>query len=214
MQGEAPGAGYGPHAGNGPHTQQSVPNMPSAPMPAGASVAPPPRRTSRLPVLLSALAIGLAAAALIVSLVRKPESPAAATTPAPATALNQQQLFVEDADRALCQAIAPLMREIGEQNRAFAKLAPGSPEQGAAIPGYRSFIEGWTSRIQEILNSHANPPRYLTRTLQAYIDDKLLYAELAEPGRVDPSDQITWNQASIHAGGPLGTCSNLGITWS
>ena len=126
---------------------------------------------------------------------------------------RRKQLFVEDADRSLCQAIVPLMEEVGEQNKLFGALAPGSPEQGAAIPGYRSFIEGWATRIQDVLNSHASPPRYLTRTLQAYIDDKLLYVELAEPGRVDPGDQLTWNQASIDGGGPLSTCRQLGITW-
>jgi hypothetical protein len=164
---------------------------------------------------LAVVAILLAGAALVVSLVRKPETPVTAQpTPTPTTtAPVQQQLFVEDADRALCQAIAPLMGEVGEQNKKFAALAPGSPEQSAAIPGYRSFIEDWTNRIQAILNSHADPPRYLTRTLQAYIDDKLLYVELAEPGRVDPGDQLTWNQASIDGGGPLGTCNKLGITW-
>ncbi|HUM00244.1 MAG TPA: hypothetical protein VLU24_12705, partial [Mycobacterium sp.] len=85
----------------------------------------------------------------MVSLVRKPEaqSPAQQTpTPTATESAPVQQIFVGDADRALCQAIAPLMGEVGEQNKAFAELAPGSPEQGAAIPGYRSFIEDWTNR--------------------------------------------------------------------
>lgn len=201
--------GYGPPPGAGSQMQP-------AHMPQGNQYAVPPKRPSRLTTVLSGVAVLLAAAALVVSLVRKPEAQTPAQPePAPtiAAAPVPQQLFVEGADRELCEAIAPLMREIGDQNRTFAKLAPGSPEQGAAIPAYRSFIENWTQRTQAELNRYADPPRYLTRTLQTYIDDKLLYVELVQPGRVDPFDEATWNQASIHAGGPLGTCSRLGITW-
>jgi hypothetical protein len=167
-----------------------------------------------LAVSLAALAVILAAAALVVSLVRKPEAPAAQSTPTPtAPSMPAQQLFVDDADRSLCQAIVPLMKELRDQNRAFGPLVPGSPEQGAAIPGYRAFVEGWAPRIQAALNQHAEPPRYLTRTLQALIDDKLLYVELVQPGRVDNYDEPTWLQAGIDLGGPLGTCSKLGIHW-
>lgn len=198
MQGNPPGVGYGP-----------APNPMGSPM--SPAAVPSRRRGSRLAIALGVFAVLLAGAALGVSLIRKPGVQTAA--PAPTPAVPAQQLFVDDADRGLCQAIAPLMTQIGEQNKAFAKLEPGSPEQGDAIPGYRSFIEGWANQIQMLLNAHSNPPRYLTRTLQAYIDDKLLYVELAQPGRVDPGDQMTWNQASIDAGGPLGTCTKLGITW-
>jgi hypothetical protein len=100
-----------------------------------------------------------------------------------------------------------------DQNLAFGPLTPGSPEQGAAIPAYRAFIESWASRTQDVLNQHAQPPRYLTRTLQALIDDKLLYVELVQPGRVDNYDEPTWLQAGIDLGGPLGTCNKLGIRW-
>ena len=213
MQGEAPGAGYGPHAGNGPHTQQSVPDMPSAPLPAAASFAPPPRRTSRLAVLLSALAIGLAAAALIVLLVRKPESPAPIRTPSTPTAAVPVEVFNKDADRSLCEAIVALMRENEDRGKQFTALEAGSPDQGAAIPGYRSFVEDWARRTQEVLNKYAEPPRYLTRTLQRFIDDKLLYVEMVRPGREDKFDAPTWQQAAIDYGGPLGTCRDVGVTW-
>ncbi|MDT5013281.1 MAG: hypothetical protein QOH57_4898 [Mycobacterium sp.] len=194
MQPNAPGTGYGP-----PLPPPNVPFVPS------------PRRTSRLAVSLAALAVVLAAAALVVSLVRKP--PTAQPPPAPTT-VPAQQLFVDDADKALCQAIAPLMKEMVAQSRAFGPLVPGSPEQGAAIPGYRAFVEGWTPRMQVALNQHSEPPRYLTRTVQTFIDDKLLYVELVLPGRVDDYDRPTWIQGGIDYGGPLGTCSKLGITWS
>jgi hypothetical protein len=194
------------------------PNMPETgygpPLPPpGVPFVPPPRRTSKFAIALAALAVLLAAAALVVSLIRKPEAPAPTAQPTP-TALPEQQLFVADADKALCQAIVPLMKELREQNRAFGPLAPGSSEQAAAIPGYRAFIESWASRTQSVLNQHAKPPRYLTRTLQALIDDKLLYVELVQPGRVDDYDEPTWVQGGIDLGGPLSTCSKLGIRWN
>ncbi len=67
--------------------------------------------------------------------------------------------------------------------------------------------------MQAILNQHSDPPRYLTRTLQTLIDNKLLYVELVQPGHVDSYDNDTWNQAGIDYGGPLGTCNKLGINW-
>lgn len=197
MQPDSPGTGYG--------APLPPPNVPFV---------PPPRRTSRLAVSLAALAVVLAAAALVVSLVRKPETPAPAAHPTPTPpSLPAQQLFVDDADKALCQAIVPLMKELKDQTLAYGPLVAGSPEQGAAIPGYRAFIEGWAPRIQAVLNQHAEPPRYLTRTLQALIDDKLLYVELVQPGRVDNYDGPTWAQGAIDLGGPLGTCNKLGIDW-
>jgi hypothetical protein len=212
MQGNAPGGSYGPPAAQGPQPQPTAPVSPGAPLP------PQPPKSSRLGVLLGLIAVLLAAAALVVSLVREPKAATPAASPAPSTtptaAVPAEQVFVDDADRALCEAIAPLMREVSEENRVFAKLSPGSPEQGTAIPGYRALIEDWASRIQPVLNIHANPPRFLTRTLQAYIDDKLLYVELVQPGYVDPFDSATWAQASVDGGGPLGTCKRLGITWA
>jgi hypothetical protein len=218
MQGNEPGMGYGlPPAGNGPQSQQPGPNMQSGPLPPEVPFAPAPRRTSRLAVVLGAIAVVLAGAALVVSLVRKPEaqSPTQQTpTPTATAPSSAQQIFNADADRALCEAIAPLMKDIAEQNRVFAALIPGSPEQGNAIPAYKAFIEGWAEKTQAELNKFASPPRFLTRTLQSYIDDKLLYVEMVQPGHVDPFDEPTWTQASIDAGGPLSTCSKFGITWS
>jgi hypothetical protein len=160
------------------------------------------------------VAVLLAAAALVVSLVRKPETSAPAQpTTTPTASPVQQQLFVEDADRALCEAIAPLMKENEDRGKEFTALEAGSPEQGAAIPGYRSFVEGWARRVQDVLNKHAEPQRYLTRTLQRFVDDKLLYVEMVQPGQVDKFDAPTWQQGAIDYGGPLGVCRDVGVTW-
>jgi hypothetical protein len=197
MQPNVPTTGYGPP-------------LP----PSNAPFVPPPRGSAKAAVALAALAVVLAAAALVVAFVRTPEAPAPAAQPAPTTpSVPAQQLFVENADRALCQAIVPLMKELRDQDQRYGPLVPGSPEQDAAIPGYRAFVEGWAPRIQTLLNGYAEPPRYLTRTLQTFIDDKLLYVELVQAGRVDNYDGPTWIQGGIDLGGPLGTCSKLGIRW-
>ena len=55
--------------------------------------------------------------------------------------------------------------------------APDSPERLRAIPNFKAETLEWANRIQTLLNEHAEPPRYLTRTLQRYIDGLLLYSE-------------------------------------
>jgi hypothetical protein len=207
--------GYGlPPAGNGPHSQQPGPNMQSGPLPPAVPFAPAPGRTSRLAVVLGAIALVLAGAALVVSLVRKPEaqSPAQQTpTPAATELAPLQQIFVGDADRALCEAIAPLMTESNNQAKTFSALASGSPEQIAALPTYRKFTEDWAGRIQSILNTHSDPPRFMTRTLQRFIDDTLLYAEL--PAVDDETAANTWRLSLSDYAGPRATCYNLGVNW-
>jgi len=184
--------------------------MQSAPVHPGVSFRPPPKRTSRLTISLGAIAVLLTVAALVVSLVRKSETPAPAKpTPTPATA--QAQIFNVDADRSLCEAIAPLMKESNDQAKAFSALAPGSPEQIAALPNYRRFTEDWASRIQSILNGHSDPPRFMTRTLQRFIDDSLLYVEL--PAVDGETASNTWRLSLSDYAGPRATCYDLGVNW-
>src|SRR6185312_4295024 len=97
--------------------QGNVPGMNHGPPSASGAYVPPPRK-SRLAVGLAALAVALAAAALVVSLVRKPEVRSTPSTPSTQTtasttaaAAPAQEIYVEDADRALCEAISPLMKE-------------------------------------------------------------------------------------------------------
>ncbi len=59
--------------------------------------------------------------------------------------------------------------------------------------------------FRRCLNEHAEPPRYLTRTLQQYIDGMLLYSENMYPERgTDPFDNTTYDSAIVAYGGPLG----------
>ena len=198
--------------------------------PAPPTVAPPqgptyppvpsPRRTPAGVWIAAALALVVSIAALILGVIalnKSPQqvdsTPAAATTATPARATPI--LFDDDADRTLCEAITDLMRERDEADQAFQALPPAqTPERDAAIPGYKVAVQDWAGYLQPVLAAHAEPNRYLTRTLQRYIDDKLLYAQNIYPGKpADPFDKDTWNIGVVDYGGALGRCQQLGIHW-
>lgn len=126
-----------------------------------------------------------------------------------------EQLFVDDADKPLCKAVVSLMREEIDRTNAFLDAGgPDSPERSAAIPKYKSETAAWAGQIQPILNEHADPPRYLTRTLQQYIDGVLLYSEnLYEDRGADAFDKVTYDSAVVALGGPLATCYKVGVRW-
>src|SRR6202022_2353937 len=146
MQGNAPGMAPGPGpASNEPQAQPATP-------PTGGFAPAPGRRAPRLALVLAVVAVLLGGAALAVSLLRKPVSPAAPTVVAsPPSPTAPAQIFDPDADRALCVEIAPLMKENDDRGKQFTALEAGSPEQGAAIPAYRTFVEDWGRRTQEVL---------------------------------------------------------------
>lgn len=161
-------------------------------------------------VVVSVL-LGIAALVLsIFNTVRSPE-PAALAQPQ----AEQQQLFVDDADKSLCEAIGPLMREASDRTNAFLRTGtPDSPERLGAIAKFKADTLDWADRIQPVLNQHAEPPRYLTRTLQRYIDGLLLYSENMYKDRgPDPFDNTTYDSAIVAYGGPLGTCYKVGVRW-
>jgi hypothetical protein len=195
--------------------------MPAPPAPAwagpGQPPPPPPRRHQ--PVLLwvlAAVAAVSSVAALVlggVALNKASQSAAPVTTtmaaPAPAPLL-----FDDAADRTLCEAIPDLMRERDEADRTYQALPAGSPERNAAIPAYKAGVQDWARRMEKLLAAHAQPDRYLTRTLQRYIDDMLLYAQNIYANKpADPFDKPTWDTGVVDYGGALGRCSQLGIHW-
>ena len=108
-----------------------------------------------------ALAVLLAVAALACCrssrLVRGPEPHRRQQT----SQAEPQQLFVDDADKALCEAIGPLMKESNDELFLAEPGKPDSPERAAAIPQFKADTLGLGDRIQKLLNEHANPPRYL-----------------------------------------------------
>jgi hypothetical protein len=170
----------------------------------------PQRRRPGLSGLGIVLAILLAAAALavaVVALVRQPAPDAMSNTPA-----NQQASTA--ADRALCQAIGPLMKENDDRSNAFlATGQPGSPQRDAALQKFVTDTQDWAHRTQQALDAHANPPRFMTRTLQRYIDDMQLFVSSVRPGPGTQYDEAAWTDSIVAYGGPLATCQALGIGW-
>ena len=158
------------------------------------------------------LAILLAVAALIVAIVALTEEP-----PAPAAAPQappNQQAPTPDADRTLCEAIAPLMKENDDRSNAFLGTGqPGSPEQDAALPKFVTDTQDWARRTQQVLDANANPPRLLTRTLQRYIDDMQLFVASVRPGPGTKYDEAAWTDSIVAYGGPVATCQALGVQW-
>jgi hypothetical protein len=160
------------------------------------------------------LAVLLGITALVLSIIgmaRGSEPPPPPVTPQ----ADNQELFVDDADKALCEVIAPLMKESDEKNRVLTDAGPpGSPERSAVIPEFKKHTLDWASRMQKLIDDHADPPRYLTRTLQTYVDGSLLYSENIYPDRPpDSYDSAVWDSAAVAYGGPLGTCYRLGVKW-
>ena len=157
------------------------------------------------------LAILIAVAALIVAIVALNQEP----PPAPAPAASPtQQAPTADADRKLCQAIGPLMKENDDRSNAFlATGQPGSPEQDAALPKFVTDTQDWARRTQQVLDANANPPRLLTRTLQRYVDDMQLFVASVRPGPGTKYDEAAWTDSIVAYGGPLANCQALGVQW-
>ena len=208
----APPSAVPPAAAPGWSGQQHYPPPPPA----------PPVRVGRrrgpigLWILAGVAAVASIAALVlgIVAVVGKPSD----VRPAPITSAAPQPaapiLFDDDADRPLCEALPDLMRERNEADRVYQALPVGSAERSAAMPAYKNSVQDWARRTQDVLAAHATPDRYLTRTLQRYIDDTLLYAQNIYPNRpADQFDEATWNAGVVDYGGALGRCNELGIRW-
>jgi hypothetical protein len=157
------------------------------------------------------VAVLLSTAALVVALiglVREPDQMSRAEPSPPATTAAA----TDSGDQALCEEIAPLIKESSANKNDFAGLGePGSPERNAGIPNFVEITRDWASRAQEVLDKHAEPPRYLTRTLQRYIDDMRLFVDGLRPGPEDDADRALWTDSIGALGGPLTACLDQGI---
>ena len=166
------------------------------------------RRPSRMAMGV-VLAAVLAVAALVVAVVALVTRP----TPAPAVSAPSPQA-ITDADKALCQAIGPLMKENDDRSNAFlATGEAGSPERDAALSKFVSDTQGWAHRTQQALDTHANPPRFTARALQRYIDDMQLFVASVRPGPGTQYDEAAWTDSIVAYGGVLTACQQLGISW-
>jgi hypothetical protein len=165
-------------------------------------------------IALATVAVVLAAAALIVSVVRGGDSSAPASPTAQPSKSPTAASDTSAADKALCEAVGPLLRESIDSGKAFVNLGfSGTPQRDDAIPGYRAQVEDWVGRIQPVLDAHAEPPRYLTRSLQQFIDYTRAYAENIQPGPATDPDGAAWNNRVIAYGGPFEVCHKLGVNW-
>ena len=70
----------------------------------------------------------------------------------------------------------------------------------------------WASHVQAMLNGHADPPRYLTRTLQREIDG-CVQRNYVQGSGPDPFDNTTYDSAIVAVGGSLATCYKVGVGW-
>jgi hypothetical protein len=132
-----------------------------------------------------------------------------------AESAERAQLFVDSADRSLCEQVGPLMKESRQAKNTFSEVGPqGSPEQRAAIAKFVSDTRDWASRTQQVLNERSDGSRYLTRTVQRYIDDMLLFVGTVAAGRdPDPADSQAWDLSIVDLRGPRGRCRDVGVDW-
>jgi hypothetical protein len=118
------------------------------------------------------------------------------------------------ADRALCTATAPLMADYDRTSNEWTGSGPtGTPARDAALPKYRSDTEDWARSSQEALDRHRDASQFFRRTLQRFIDDRILLVHNMEPGPSKPPDDEARGDSMTAYGGPLFVCGKLGIEW-
>ncbi|MDM1915743.1 hypothetical protein DQP55_18165 [Mycolicibacterium sp. GF69] len=184
----------------------------SGPPGAGPPQLTPPRRRSGrgLTLGLALVAVFMSTAALVVALIGLVPEPdrvnRVETAPQATTAA------ADSGDQALCKAIEPLIKEGTSETNSFVALGkPGSVERDAGIPEFVEMTHDWASRAQEVLDAHADSPRYLTRTLQRHIDDMKLFVDGLRPGPAADPDRAVWTDAIASLNGPYAVCSAVGV---
>ena len=196
----APGGGRSPTLSTDRFSRQQAPDLALR-----DGVRRRPSRTAAGIVLAILLAVTAVVIALM-SLLSQPAPPPAASSSSPQAATA--------ADKALCRAIGPLLKENDDRSNAFlASGQPGTPQRDAALPKFVSDTQDWARRTQQVLDAHADPPRFTTRALQRYVDDMQLFVASVRPGPGTQYDEAAWTDSIVAYGGPLATCQQLGISW-
>lgn len=155
-------------------------------------------------------AISLASLGVGITALTK-HSSSAANTPAVASSPGADS---SAADRALCTAIAPLMAEDDKKSNAWISTgAPGTPGRDAALRGFREYTEDWADRAQDVVDANPGAHPFLLRTLQRFIDDRLLLMRNMRPGPSEKYDDAAWNDSMVAHGGPQSVCNELGVKW-
>ena len=213
MDGNSPWGGQGPPT---PPSGAQPPTNVGAPPPAWPpqSIGRPPRRGLWVPIGVG-LAVLLSAGALVVALVTGGGDTSSAPVETQTVAPEPIQVFVDDADRELCLAMGPLMRENNAARSALQdSTQQNSPERKAAIPKFVNDTYDWAGKMQVVLNEHSEPARYLTRNLQRYIDDSLLFAEGLAPDRDSSSyENQIYEFGLMDLAGLIGRCSEVDAPW-
>lgn len=149
--------------------------------------------------------------ALVVALTRHAASP---TSPAGQTTSATTAADTTEADKALCNAIAPQLERSEDLRNSFVGAGPAnSPVADAALPKFVDDTKQWAQETQQALHNDLGPPRHITRTLQRYIGDMLLYVEGLRPGRSTKYNEAAWVDASESENGPIMDCFAVGVKW-
>ncbi len=191
----------------------SAPQQPWGPPPSQ----PTPQRPRFSWLALVAMVIAVAALVVaVVGLVRASAGSTKVSAPATSAASASPTPSADNspADRALCNAIAPLMGDYDQTSNAWlATGATGTPPRDAALPKYKSDTDEWARRSQEALDGHPAASAFFIRTLQRFIDDRILLVHNMAPGPSKPPDDEAWSDSMTAYGGPLLVCGRLGINW-
>jgi hypothetical protein len=149
---------------------------------------------------------------LVVSLVSAQRN-SPATTAQPAARPTNPASSTES-DKALCQAIAPLIKEAAAEGKAFVALGDnGTLARDAGIDGFAAKTADWFKRTQAVVDQHITtaPPDYLMRSLLRFMDDRRTYATNIRPGPATDGDNAAWNDSIVAVGGSAEVCGNLGV---
>jgi hypothetical protein len=159
------------------------------------------------------VAVLLSVAALIVALTGRGRQPVATMpTNSSQTSAAGPPSDMSAADRELSKAIAPLIKESSAEKNAFVALGlTGTSERDAGIPDFVAQTKDWVTHTQRELDAHADPPRFMTRTLQRYVDDMRLYAANIRPGPATDADTASWTDSLVALGGPFEVCEAAGV---
>ena len=158
----------------------------------------------------------IAVAALVVGVIGlfRPTSGSAPTSAPASTVEPPSSADTSAADRALCNAIAPLMGESDRTTNAWRATGdPGTPARDAALPKYQSDTEDWARRSQDVLDGHQDADAFFKRTLQRFIDDQILLVRNLKPGPLTPYNDEAYQDGTTAYEGPISVCAKLGITW-
>jgi hypothetical protein len=156
----------------------------------------------------------VAVAALVVALTRSGDSSAPASPTAQPSTSSTAAADTSAADKALCEAIAPLMMESDQMSNAYTNTGDaGTPARDGALPKFIADTEAWIPRIQAVLDSHHDVRPIFMRSLQRYIDDRQLLVWNVRPGPSKSFDESTWSDSLAAYGGPLKICHDLGVNW-